>query len=115
MDDEMLSRRDIIKELTELRKEFGLNSMCRVRKSDLMRVLLCMRRFKEMLATEPQLPIVKPGPLGPRIIPVQKMDLFGDTIASPGVPIKRTTYDRSKPKRCVVDLVQNGGLVTFKD
>lgn len=111
----MPSRADILKELRGYLVETGLKAPCKLKKNELMRCLNAMRKLKEFFDAEPEVPKVKPGPLGSRVIPVQKVEVGGEVIAAPVVPKKRKTEDRSKPRRYVADMVKNDGWVVFKD
>ena len=111
----MMSRADILKEVRQFIKESSLKAPSQLKKHELMRCLATIRKFNELYKAEPEQQRVKPGPLGTRESPVQPVEVDGAVIAAPAVPRKRKTEDRSKPRRYVADMVENHGLVSFKD
>jgi len=113
--EEVMSRADIIKELTEHIRTFGFNSISRLKKHEALRRLNAIKKFKEFYDAEAEIGKMKPGPLGTRKIPFETIVLEGEAVKAPAVPRKCKTFDRSKPTRYIATMVENGGVVSFKD
>jgi len=112
---EMLSRREILIEIRELIAQYHFKSFHLMKKNEAMRMLQALRLYKPVFESVPTVPKVKPGPLGSRIIPTQRVDVDGADVVAPVVPRKRPTVDRSKPRTYVAEYIENAGLVSFKD
>lgn len=103
-------------EIKELLAQFHFKRFRDMKKHDAMRMLQALKLYKPIYDSVPFIPKVKPGPLGSRIIPTQKVVVEDTEVVAPVAPRKRVVDNKKKKERVyVANYAENDGIVSFKE
>jgi hypothetical protein len=99
----MTTRKDIVRELVDLMKEMKLNAPSKLYKHEAQRLLLAMKTMKKAHDDLKPVTRARPGPFGPRPIPVETV---GDIQVPKALP--KYVSERTKPvERNEITYVEN--------
>lgn len=93
----MTSRKEVIHELMDLMKELKLNAPSRLYKHEAQRLLVAMKAVKKNYDDMTPITRAKPGPFGPRPIPLETVEDAELKIQVPK-PLPKYVSERTKPK-----------------